>query len=151
MVYYIQRCSVATTLLAEHTRGRIGRVATTTSNARRQLATSAQKRKWKQQQQQQESQGGKSPKFAKYEKDSALEWKENTNTNSQRNKADDADWNPFLFLGVFPVVMTGLFVMIRKDLREDFARLGKSISTSWEGKSQDHHPKTPVVESGREN
>ncbi len=76
----------------------------------RTFATSAEKRKWKRQ--------GMSKKEKQI--DSVVE--EMLEKNS---KEESKDVNPFLFLVVFPVVMTGLVVTLRQDLREELIEKGR--------------------------
>jgi hypothetical protein len=82
-----------------------GFLRSTTGNgmrAHRHLATSAQKRKWHRRQ-----------KPSKKEQHLLLS-EEMSNVKKPKD-----DGNPFLFLVILPVVMTGLVVFLRADLREE--------------------------------
>lgn len=108
-----------------------------TRPARRNLATSAERRKWKER-----------PKLShKEQKLLLLEETENA------KKPKDDDGNPFLFLVVFPVVMTGLVVFLRQDLREEL--LGKApirlIPRNHQaGESKQDHQSQTMVASKKE-
>lgn len=83
----------------------------------RTLATSAEKRKWKQSSRKQRK---------KYLLEEVLPEEEK-----------GTDGNPFIFLVVFPVAMTGLVVLFRADLREQLADLGP-IRQSQQSKVIEH-------------
>jgi hypothetical protein len=92
----------------------------------RHLATSAQKRKWD---------GKQKPS----KKDQNLSLSEET-TNAKKPKDDG---NPFLFLVVFPVVMTGLVVVLREDLRDELRSMvpGSLLQKSSPGSNREPESK----------
>ena len=77
----------------------------------RHHATSAQKRKWKRQQQQQT--GNK--QFINEVVD------KHSNSSSS---SGTMNWRPIFFLGVFPLIMSGVVVLLRDDLREELEEKG---------------------------
>ena len=82
------------------------------------FATSAEKRKWKRE--------GMSQK--ERERLSLLNQTNSLNAKGTPEKAKDI--NPFLFLVVFPLAMTGLVIMLRDDLRQQLADMGRRLTTS---------------------
>lgn len=84
------------------------------STFRRKLATSAEKRKWK--------------SGAKSKRERRLESLENFPPEGLSKKKEGSDdGNPFLFLVVFPVIMTGAVVLLRDDLREELVHRGRTF------------------------
>ena len=85
---------------------------------RHSFATSAEKRKWKRE--------GMSHK-------ERLRISLLNETNSSKEKISPEkgrDINPFLFLVVFPLAMTGLVVTLRDDLRQQLADAGRRFTAS---------------------
>jgi hypothetical protein len=51
-------------------------------------------------------------------------------TNEKKGPEKTKDINPFLFLVVFPLAMTGLVVTLRDDLRQQLADMGRRLTRS---------------------
>jgi hypothetical protein len=87
------------------------------SSSIRWLATSAQKRKWK------------ATKKTSPKSNSQVSLVENNNEKVSITKADEirekgVNWRPILFLGIFPIVMSGLVIFLREDLRKEVEEKG---------------------------
>ena len=85
---------------------------------RHSFATSAEKRKWKR--------DGMSHK----EKIRMSLLNEANSSKEKITQKKDRDINPFLFLVVLPLAMTGLVVTLRDDLRQQLADAGRRFTAS---------------------
>ena len=92
-----------------------------TTTQRRFLATSKQKRKWVREQ-------GNNKPFMKKKYASILEKEAVGGTSNIDTKVNSSstttNWRPFFFLGVFPILMSGIVVLSREDLREEVEKKG---------------------------
>lgn len=92
-----------------------------TTTQRRFLATSKQKRKWVREQ-------GNNKPFMKKKYASILEKEAAGGTSNIDTKVNSSstttNWRPFFFLGVFPILMSGIVVLSREDLREEVEKKG---------------------------
>jgi hypothetical protein len=89
------------------------------------LATSAQKRKWKNQQQLMTT---KKTSRKNNPQDSLVE-NQNEQVKVSITQADEirekgVNWRPLLFLGIFPIVMSGVVIFLREDLRKEVEEKG---------------------------
>jgi hypothetical protein len=104
----------------------VSTTTTKTATQRRLLATSKQKRKWI------KEQGNNKPfmkkKYASILEKEATEGTSKTDTKitatSSSSTTATTNWRPFFFLGVFPILMSGIVVLSREDLREEVEKKG---------------------------
>jgi hypothetical protein len=82
----------------------------------RHLATSAQKRKWKQKRQQQQ-QCSKQSNNGFFDEINQID-------SDPTSAGGTVNWRPIFFLGVFPLIMSGVVVLLRDDLREELEERG---------------------------
>ena len=103
----------------------VSTTTTKTATQRRFLATSKQKRKWI------KEQGNNKPfmkkKYASILEKEATEGTSKTDTKitaTSSSTTATTNWRPFFFLGVFPILMSGIVVLSREDLREEVEKKG---------------------------
>jgi len=90
-----------------------------TQQETRNLATSAEKRKW--------NRDGINIKRERRLQEAKEYLQTTVEKDSSRLQKDTANGNPFLFLVLFPVAMTAVVVMLRDDLQEELAEMGRSV------------------------
>ena len=105
----------------------LGRNSFIAGRRRNLAATSAEKRKWRRE-------GVRTKRERLFQQIPTLEPSIGA-TKASAKRAPSHGGNPFLFLVVFPVAMTGVVVMLRDDLRQELAEMGRKVGRSSDNKT----------------